>query len=135
MQLIDKQLPMAVADISNRKSFNPLHLNFVSPLWGEGMLQLNRWALEIFKLLVQAVLLSLAQKWLLLSLPAVLAVVYIVQKVYLRTSRQLRFLELESRAVTFSSFLESVSIVDMLLSSLLKMPIFPLIPETDRNFR
>ncbi|OKL59922.1 hypothetical protein UA08_04651 [Talaromyces atroroseus] len=34
--------------------------------------------------------------------------VYIIQKAYLRTSRQLRFLELESRAGVFSSFLESV---------------------------
>lgn len=34
--------------------------------------------------------------------------VYVVQKVYLRTSRQLRILELESRAGVFSNFLESV---------------------------
>jgi ATP-binding cassette subfamily C (CFTR/MRP) protein 1 len=37
-------------------------------------------------------------------------VVYVVQKVYLRTSRQLRFLELEARAGVFSNFLESVCI-------------------------
>lgn len=37
-----------------------------------------------------------------------MVVVYVVQKVYLRTSRQLRFIELESRAAVFSSFLESV---------------------------
>ncbi|KAK7996449.1 hypothetical protein PG989_004489 [Apiospora arundinis] len=34
-----------------------------------------------------------------------------VQKVYLRTSRQLRYLELESRAQVFSSFLESVDLL------------------------
>jgi hypothetical protein len=65
--------------------------------------------LEIFKLLMQAVLLASAQKWLALSLPACVIIVYIIQKVYLRTSRQLRFLELEFRAAVFSSFLESVS--------------------------
>jgi len=66
---------------------------------------------EIFKLLMQATLLIVAQKWLALSLPACLIVVYVVQKVYLMTSRQLRFLELESRAAVFSSFLETVSSV------------------------
>lgn len=65
---------------------------------------------EIFKLLMQVALLFIAQKWLVLSLPACMILVYIVQKVYLRTSRQLRFLELESRAAVFSSFLESVSV-------------------------
>jgi ATP-binding cassette subfamily C (CFTR/MRP) protein 1 len=58
---------------------------------------------------MQVTLLFIAQKWLLLSLPACMIVVYIVQKIYLRTSRQLRFLELESKAAVFSSFLESVS--------------------------
>jgi ATP-binding cassette subfamily C (CFTR/MRP) protein 1 len=59
---------------------------------------------------MQATLLFIAQKWLALSLPACMLVLYIVQKVYLRTSRQLRFLELESRAAVFSSFLETVSV-------------------------
>jgi ATP-binding cassette subfamily C (CFTR/MRP) protein 1 len=65
---------------------------------------------EIFKLLMQVILLFISQKWLTVSLPACMLLVYIVQKVYLRTSRQLRFLELESRAGVFSSFLESVGI-------------------------
>ncbi|KAI9643325.1 hypothetical protein NHQ30_007944 [Ciborinia camelliae] len=63
---------------------------------------------QIFKLFMQIILLFIAQKWLLVSIPACMLVVYIVQKVYLRTSRQLRFLELEARAGVFSSFLESV---------------------------
>ncbi|KAM0146573.1 hypothetical protein ACHAPG_011062 [Botrytis cinerea] len=57
---------------------------------------------------MQVILLFVAQKWLTVSLPACMLVVYVVQKVYLRTSRQLRFLELEARAGVFSSFLESV---------------------------
>ncbi|KFY45085.1 hypothetical protein V495_03127 [Pseudogymnoascus sp. VKM F-4514 (FW-929)] len=80
VQLIDKQLPSALSSIGT----------------------------QIFKLLMQVALLFIAQKWLVLSLPACMILVYIVQKVYLRTSRQLRFLELESRAAVFSSFLESV---------------------------
>ena len=57
---------------------------------------------------MQIILLFAAQKWLAVSLPACMLVVYVVQKVYLRTSRQLRFLELEAGAEVFSSFLESV---------------------------
>jgi hypothetical protein len=45
-----------------------------------------------------------------MSLPACMLLVYIIQKAYLRTSRQLRFLELEYRAEVFSDFLEAVSI-------------------------
>ncbi|TVY42741.1 ABC transporter [Lachnellula subtilissima] len=80
IQLIDKQLPTALSNIMA----------------------------QTFKLLMQIVLLFIAQKWLTMSLPGCMLIVYVVQKVYLRTSRQLRFLELESRAGVFSSFLESV---------------------------
>jgi len=58
---------------------------------------------------MQVTLLCTAQKPLALALPACACLVYCVQKVYLRTSRQLRFLELESRAAVLSTFLESVS--------------------------
>ena len=58
---------------------------------------------------MQVILLCMAQKRLALSLPACAGLVYIIQKVYLRTSQQLRFLELESRGAVLSNFLESVS--------------------------
>ncbi|PQE27280.1 hypothetical protein CJF32_00000248 [Rutstroemia sp. NJR-2017a WRK4] len=80
IQLMDKQLPSALQTIVT----------------------------QICKLFAQIILLFFAQKWLAVSLPACMLVVYIVQKVYLRTSRQLRFLELEARAGVFSSFLESI---------------------------
>ncbi|KAF4776651.1 hypothetical protein HER10_EVM0007842 [Colletotrichum scovillei] len=80
IQLVDKQLPPAIMSMSN----------------------------QVFKLLVQVVLLFSAQKLLALSLPLCAAVVYLVQRVYLRTSRQLRLLDLESQSAVYSSFLESV---------------------------
>jgi hypothetical protein len=58
---------------------------------------------------MQVILLCMAQTRLALSLPVCGGLVYMIQKVYLKTSRQLRFLELESRAAVLSSFLESVS--------------------------
>ncbi|KAI1405376.1 putative ABC transporter [Hypoxylon fuscum] len=88
IQLVDRKLPLVVSSVS----------------------------VQIFKLLAQTVLLFTAQKWLSLSLPACMLVVYLIQKVYLRTSRQLRFLELESRAAVFSSFLETVEGIETLRS-------------------
>lgn len=64
---------------------------------------------QIFKLLMQAALLLLSQPLIALILPPTILVVYIVQKIYLRTSRQLRVLELSSRAAVLSSFTETVA--------------------------
>ncbi|KAG7426909.1 ABC transporter atnG [Fusarium oxysporum f. sp. raphani] len=63
---------------------------------------------EVFKLLVQATLLFSAQKLLTVTLPICVLVVYVVQRVYLQTSRQLRLLQLESQSAVYSSFLESI---------------------------
>ncbi|KAG4437815.1 hypothetical protein IFR05_006702 [Cadophora sp. M221] len=80
IQLVDKQLPSALQSI------------FV----------------QVFKLSVQAALLFSLQKILILTLPFCSVIVYVVQRLYLRTSRQLRFIELESRSAVYSSFLETV---------------------------
>ncbi|KAI0135168.1 P-loop containing nucleoside triphosphate hydrolase protein [Daldinia grandis] len=63
---------------------------------------------QTFKLLVQVILLFVAQKLLTLTLPICLIIIYLVQKIYLRTSRQLRLLELESRSAVLIDFLETV---------------------------
>ncbi|KAK7743466.1 hypothetical protein SLS53_004000 [Cytospora paraplurivora] len=65
-------------------------------------------SVQVFKLVAQASLLVAAQPPLALSMPPTAAAVYAVQRVYLRTSRQLRLLELESRAAVVSAFLEAV---------------------------
>ena len=57
---------------------------------------------------MQITLILLVQPRLLLTLPFCVVAVYIVQKVYLRTSRQLRLMDLESQAAVFSGFLETV---------------------------
>lgn len=101
IQLIDKQLPDALQTIVTRK-------NRISY---SNIVVIILTAAEIFKLSMQIIVLFVAQKWLVVSLPVCMLVVYVVQKVYLCTSRQLRFLELEARAGIFSSFLESVCIL------------------------
>ncbi|KAH8680546.1 ABC transporter [Xylariales sp. PMI_506] len=80
IQLVDKQLPTGISTLFT----------------------------QIFKLLVQVIFLFIASKYMVVTLPACLLVVYIVQKVYLRTSRQLRLLELESRSGVLANFLETV---------------------------
>ncbi|KAE9376652.1 ABC transporter [Stipitochalara longipes BDJ] len=63
---------------------------------------------QTFKILMQIALLVSSQGRILVTLPFCAIIVYFVQKIYLRTSRQLRFLELESRSAVYSSFLETV---------------------------
>lgn len=46
--------------------------------------------------------------WLALSFPAILFVLWALQKVYLRTSRQLRHLDIETKAPLYSQFVESL---------------------------
>ncbi|KAK3388850.1 ABC transporter type 1, transmembrane domain-containing protein [Sordaria brevicollis] len=80
IQLVDKTLAQAVMAFSN----------------------------QVFKMIVQVALLYAAQPFMAISLPICAIVVYVIQKVYLRTSRQLRLLELESRSAVNSSLMETV---------------------------
>lgn len=63
---------------------------------------------ETFKMANQLAVIMIVQKGLALSLPVCIVAVYFVQKIYLRTSRQLRVLELENQATLFQWFLETV---------------------------
>jgi ATP-binding cassette, subfamily C (CFTR/MRP), member 1 len=60
----------------------------------------------LFRLLSQCILLGVVQPLITVTLPFTILAVYLIQKVYLATSRQLRFLDLEARAVVNASFLE-----------------------------
>jgi len=63
---------------------------------------------QIFKILMQCSLLLASQRLLIFTLPIYCLLIYAIQKVYLRTSRQLRYLELESKSAVYSSFLETI---------------------------
>lgn len=62
----------------------------------------------VFRLLSQYILLSIVQPFIVAALPFTFVVLYLVQRIYLPTSRQLRFLDLETRARVNSSFLETL---------------------------
>ncbi|PWY92268.1 putative ATP-binding cassette transporter [Aspergillus heteromorphus CBS 117.55] len=80
--LIDKQLPSALANLLNT---------------------------EICKLLMQVLLLLIVQPVMVATVPVCAICVYFIQRVYLRTSRQLRFLDLESRSQLYTNFLDTSS--------------------------
>ncbi|KAL5094611.1 hypothetical protein Trisim1_005344 [Trichoderma cf. simile WF8] len=62
---------------------------------------------QIFKILGQLVLIINIQRWLALSLPICVVAIYLIQRLYLRTSRQLRVLELEYQSSLYQWFLET----------------------------
>jgi ATP-binding cassette, subfamily C (CFTR/MRP), member 1 len=59
--------------------------------------------------LAQMVFIAITTKYVAIALPFCIGVLYPVQKFYLRTSRQLRFLDLEAKSPLYSHFMESLS--------------------------
>ncbi|TFB06902.1 Metal resistance protein YCF1 [Trichoderma ghanense] len=62
---------------------------------------------QMFKMLFQLVLILNIQRWLTVCLPICVVAVYLIQRIYLRTSRQLRVLELEYQSSLYQWFLET----------------------------
>ena len=56
----------------------------------------------------QAALLSTGSSWMGITIPFCFVAMYLLQNVYLRTSRQLRYLDLEAKSPLYSHFLESL---------------------------
>ncbi|KAL4766171.1 putative ABC multidrug transporter [Aspergillus foveolatus] len=81
LQLIDMELPVAV---------------------------INTFAILVL-CIFSMIFMGIASKYAAISFPIVLLVIYAIQKVYLRTSRQLRFLDLEAKAPLYSHFTDSLS--------------------------
>ncbi|CAI7603986.1 unnamed protein product [Penicillium glandicola] len=63
---------------------------------------------QSFKLLAQVLLLYTAQTYMLMTFPILVVVIYLIQKIYLYTSRQLRWLTMEANALPSNSLLETV---------------------------
>ena len=56
--------------------------------------------------IAQMVLIGIASVYAAIAFPIVIGTLYIIQKFYLRTSRQLRFMDLEAKAPLYSQFTE-----------------------------
>ncbi|MCJ1447901.1 MAG: hypothetical protein MMC23_008413 [Stictis urceolatum] len=63
----------------------------------------------LFTLTAEALLITLSSHWTLLLLPPLLLTLYFLQSFYLRTSRQLRLLEIEAKAPLYGHFLSTLS--------------------------
>ncbi|KAJ6003250.1 ATP-binding cassette transporter [Penicillium sp. IBT 35674x] len=79
ISLVDKQLPSALAILS----------------------------VQIFKLLAQVVLILSVQPLMTATVPICFICVYFIQRVYLRTSKQLRYLDLESKSHVYTNMLDT----------------------------
>ncbi|KAM3513105.1 hypothetical protein MY11210_003217 [Beauveria gryllotalpidicola] len=60
-----------------------------------------------YECIAKMLLLAVFGRYLTASLPIFLATVYIIQRIYLRTSRQVRLLDIEAKAPVYLQFLES----------------------------
>ncbi|KAK6499344.1 hypothetical protein TWF506_003972 [Arthrobotrys conoides] len=65
-------------------------------------------ASNLFIVVAQAILISSASAYIAISFPALILAFYIIQRYYLRTSRQMRLLDLEAKAPVYTIFLESL---------------------------
>ncbi|KAI9369298.1 ABC transporter type 1, transmembrane domain-containing protein [Aspergillus egyptiacus] len=69
--------------------------------------QLFNIAAGLCGLIGTACVIALASPWLALTYPILAAVFWVIQRVYLRTSKQLRFLDLEAKSPLYANFLET----------------------------
>ncbi|KAK2813402.1 hypothetical protein FQN50_000718 [Emmonsiellopsis sp. PD_5] len=59
--------------------------------------------------IAQLVLIAVSSKYAAISFPFCILAFYLIQKFYLRTSRQLRFMDIEAKSPLFSQFVEALS--------------------------
>ena len=58
---------------------------------------------------MQAILICLSAAYFAAIMPAVLAIMYVLQKFYLRTSQQIRLIDLEAKSPLYSNFIETLN--------------------------
>lgn len=89
--------------IVNRFSQDLAVLDMELPI---AMLQLGH---NVGLLVIQAIFICITAAYFAATLPFVMAVAYVLQKFYLRTSTQIRLMDLEAKAPLYSNFLETLS--------------------------
>lgn len=103
MTMVDQQLPMSFLAAVFRRSYLLPPDNIPVPHdWADSILVL-------FDVLIAAVMIVSGSSYTAVVIPFVLAVLYVVQKFYLRTSRQMRFLDLEAKSPLYTHFTETIA--------------------------
>ncbi|KAH8799341.1 putative multidrug resistance protein [Xylogone sp. PMI_703] len=64
--------------------------------------------IQSFSSITQAALISQGSGFMAITIPFVIVIIYFLQMIYLRTSRQLRFIDLEARSPVYTHFLETL---------------------------
>ncbi|PGH27295.1 hypothetical protein AJ80_01005 [Polytolypa hystricis UAMH7299] len=64
---------------------------------------------DILNIIVESALIASGARYVSIVIPFCIAAVYLIQKFYLRTSRQLRYLDLESKSPLYTHFTETLS--------------------------
>jgi ATP-binding cassette subfamily C (CFTR/MRP) protein 1 len=72
---------------------------------GELPIAMLNLTLMVFQVIGMAAVIAIASPWLILAYPGLVIVMYVIQLFYLRTSRQLRLLDLEAKSPLYSDFL------------------------------
>jgi ATP-binding cassette subfamily C (CFTR/MRP) protein 1 len=99
MELIDMNLPLYAINYVASKLLIPF-------LTAEARLT---YVIGATDLVVKAIILLVFAKYLGVALPVVVAIVYVTQNFYLRTSRQIRLLDIEAKAPLYNHFIETVA--------------------------
>ncbi|OQD99550.1 hypothetical protein PENSOL_c006G04539 [Penicillium solitum] len=81
MSIVDKELPFTLIDL----------------------------VVSMIQTIMGAILMCIATGYFAFALPPVVAIVWVIQKFYLRTSRQVRLLDLEAKSPLYTQFIESLS--------------------------
>jgi ATP-binding cassette subfamily C (CFTR/MRP) protein 1 len=74
-----------------------------------GDTSLANWIKAVYECIAKIILLGVFGKYLSATLPAVAGSVFLVQRFYLRTSRQVRLLDIEAKAPVYLHFLETAN--------------------------
>ena len=105
LMLIDMELPLAALNTFASTASQRLSLFF-----GLFYFEANDGFMAAFVLCIaQMILIGVASIYAAISFPIVLTALFFIQKFYLRTSRQLRFLDLEAKSPLYSQFMECLS--------------------------
>ncbi|PKY02184.1 putative multidrug resistance-associated protein [Aspergillus campestris IBT 28561] len=99
-----------IGEITNRFSQDMDQIDLQLP-----MIAVNT-SISLAQCLGKLIILCIKSKYLGIAVPVILIVVYGIQAVYLRTSRQIRLLDIEARAPLFTHFLETIQGIAVLQS-------------------
>ncbi|OQD96291.1 hypothetical protein PENSOL_c016G04406 [Penicillium solitum] len=109
MTLVESDLPIGILITVSRPL--PLHSasrKILSPLSPAQLSTLLLNNPDLFSSIASAALIATGSKYMAISVPFLIISVYLLQHFYLKTSRQLRLLDLESRSPLYSHLLDTV---------------------------